>query len=134
MHGQDIDKVAWLHIRDRCVLSTRSRGKSVYYIPGGKREPGESDQATLVREIKEELSVDILPGTIKSVGVFRAQAHGRAEGVMVRMICYEADYNGTLEADSEIEEIVWLNYKDRSKSAPVDGLIFDMLKQENRID
>jgi 8-oxo-dGTP pyrophosphatase MutT (NUDIX family) len=39
----------------REILSTKSKGK--YYIPGGKRENGESDEQTLIREIAEELSV-----------------------------------------------------------------------------
>ena len=53
-----IDKVAWILVRDGRVLSTRSRGKSVWYIPGGKREAGESDLETLARlaQIKSELS------------------------------------------------------------------------------
>jgi len=31
-----IDKIAWLHLVDGRILSTRSRGKEVYYLPGGK--------------------------------------------------------------------------------------------------
>jgi 8-oxo-dGTP pyrophosphatase MutT (NUDIX family) len=38
-------------------ISTKSKGKTKYYIPGGKRENGESDEQTLIREIAEELSV-----------------------------------------------------------------------------
>lgn len=134
MAGKEIDKVAWLFVRDRRILSTRSRGKSVYYIPGGKREPGETDRDTLVREIREELSVEVVPNTIRAFGVFTAQAHGHPEGVNVRMACYEAEYQGQLQAAAEIEEVVWLTYKDRDKSAPVDGIIFDLLKDKDLID
>ena len=49
-----IDKVAWLHLEDARILSTRSRGKETYYLPGGKREPGETDEQRLRREIAEE--------------------------------------------------------------------------------
>ena len=56
-----IDKIAWIRLEDGAILSSRSRGKDVYYLPGGKREPGESDVDTLVREIREELSVAIVP-------------------------------------------------------------------------
>ncbi|MFC5833523.1 NUDIX hydrolase [Nonomuraea insulae] len=48
-----IDKIAWIHLDDGKILSTRSRGKNAYYIPGGKREPGETDLDTLIREIEE---------------------------------------------------------------------------------
>ncbi|GAA4096620.1 NUDIX hydrolase [Nonomuraea soli] len=48
-----IDKIAWIHLEHGKILSTRSRGRNAYYIPGGKRDPGESDLDTLVREIEE---------------------------------------------------------------------------------
>ena len=76
-----IDKIALLYIEDGKILSTRSKGKDAYYLPGGKREGNESDLATLVRELKEELSVDIIEDTAKLYGIFEAQAHGKAEGI-----------------------------------------------------
>jgi len=44
-----IDKLAYIHIVDRKILSTRSKGKTKYYIPGGKREAGETDWQALFR-------------------------------------------------------------------------------------
>ena len=126
-----IDKIAFLDLKDGKILSTRSKGKDKYYIPGGKREENESDMETLVREVKEELSVDILPSTIELYGVFEAQAHGKAEGILVKMTCYMADFSGTLEANSEIAEIVWLTSADIDNVSPVDKLIFKDLKSTN---
>jgi 8-oxo-dGTP diphosphatase len=121
-----IDKLAWIRLEDQQILSTKSFGKDKYYIPGGKREPGESDSEALLREIKEELSVDLLPESLQLLGVFRAQAHGHPEGVMVQMTCYTGDYVGTLQA-SEIAEIRWLTNAQRPEIAEVDKLIFDFL-------
>jgi 8-oxo-dGTP pyrophosphatase MutT (NUDIX family) len=123
-----IDKIAWLHLVDHRILSTRSRGKDVYYLPGGKREPGESDTETLVREIREELTVEITEPTIEPSGVFEAEAHGHV-GTLVRMTCYTADYTGTLTASSEIDEIAWLGYADRDRVSAVDQIIFDHLHE-----
>jgi 8-oxo-dGTP pyrophosphatase MutT (NUDIX family) len=128
-----IDKIAWIRLKDGAILSSRSRGKDVYYIPGGKREPGEGDVDTLVREIQEELSVAIVPDTIKHVGTFHAQAHGHPEGTIVRMTCYTADYQGVLEPNSEVEEIVWLTHADRHRVSPVDQIIFDHLHETARL-
>ncbi|WP_370968721.1 NUDIX domain-containing protein [Amycolatopsis sp. cg9] len=128
-----IDKIAWLHAVDGRVLSTRSRGKDVYYLPGGKREPGESDTETLVREIREELDVEITPASIAPAGVFEAEAHGHAAGTLVRMTCYTAEYTGTPAASSEIEEIAWLTYADRDRVSAVDKLIFDHLHETGRL-
>ncbi|HEX8350496.1 MAG TPA: NUDIX domain-containing protein [Hymenobacter sp.] len=122
-----IDKVAWLHLREGKLLSTRSRGKDRYYIPGGKREAGETDVQTLVREIKEELTVDLDVPTLHPMGIFEGQAHGHPPGVMVVMSCYSGQYSGTLQPAAEIEEVVWLRYQDRLLVSPVDQKIFDWL-------
>ncbi|MFE1785801.1 NUDIX domain-containing protein [Streptomyces sp. NPDC059506] len=128
-----IDKVAWIRVEEGRVLSTRSRGKDAYYFPGGKREAGESDLQTLVREAAEELAVEVLPETASLMGVYEAQAHGRADGVLVRMTCMTADYRGTLTPSSEIEEVVWLTYADRDRVSPVDRLILDDLRAAGRL-
>ena len=58
---KEIDKIAFIEIQEGKILSTRSKGKTIYYIPGGKRENGESDKQTLIREVLEELSISIIP-------------------------------------------------------------------------
>jgi 8-oxo-dGTP diphosphatase len=124
-----IDKLAWIEIKDNSILLTKSYGKDKYYIPGGKREMGETDEQALVREIQEELSVTIDTSTLKFIGIFEAQAHGQPEGVFVKMTCYTGDYAGKLRANSEIEAIEWFKYADKHKVVGVDKLIFDHLKQ-----
>lgn len=125
-----IDKVAFLYLKDGEILSTRSKGKDKYYIPGGKREGNETNLETLVREVKEELSVDIREESAEVYGIFEAQAHGKAEGVRVKMTCYTAEFEGELKADSEIAEIVWLTYGDLDLISPVDQLIFADLHEK----
>lgn len=122
-----IDKIALIYLKDGKILSTLSKGKDTYYLPGGKREGNETDKETLIRECKEELDITIREDTIKYYGTFEAQAHGKAEGILVKMTCYIADFYGTMRANSEIEEIRWLNYSDLDKISPVDKLIFNDL-------
>ena len=111
-----------------------SKGKDTYYLPGGKREPGETDEQALLREIEEELTVKLLPPTLRSAGIFEAQAHGKAAGTIVRMTCFFGDYEGTLKANAEIEKLIWFNHADRYKCSVVDVMIFDDLKQKGLID
>ena len=135
MMNELIDKLAWIYIKDRKILSTRSRGKDVWYIPGGKREGGEADEQALLREIKEELTVDLVPETIKHLGTFKAQAHGKPEGVFVQMTCYTAEHKGELTPSAEIEEISWLTSDtDPALLSPVDRIIFAYLKDKNIIN
>lgn len=132
--AQAIDKLAWLHIRDRQLLCARSRGKRAWYLPGGKREPGESDVDALVREIREELSVDVLPETTALVGVFAAQADAKPAGTMVRLTCYRADFRGEIAPAAEIEEVRWIGSRDRDGCSPATQLVLDWLKERGTID
>ena len=132
---KEIDKIAFIYLKNGKILSTLSKGKNAYYIPGGKREGSETDEETLIRECKEELTINILKDTIKYYGTFKAQAHGKAEGIIVKMTCYTADFEGTLKPDSEIEGIKWLDYSNLDvEISPVDKIIFKDLYDKHLID
>ncbi|WP_084510435.1 NUDIX hydrolase [Nocardia lijiangensis] len=122
-----IDTVAWVRIEDGRILCARPCGKDIFYIPGGKREGAETDLQTLLREIEEELTVELVPETVRHVGTYEAAVHGPVSDVTVRMSCYTADYRGTLTISSEIEEMAWFGYADRPLVPPVDQLLFDDL-------
>ncbi|MER5784249.1 NUDIX domain-containing protein [Streptomyces mobaraensis] len=114
-----VEKVAWiLRDGDGRVLVARSHGKDAYYLPGGKPEPGESDRDALVREIREELGVELVPETVAPAFTVRAAAHGKDAGTEVRMACYTAGHRGTPEPHAEIAELAWL---DPAGPAPVSG-------------
>lgn len=128
-----IDKIAWIYIKDRKVLCTLSKGKNTYYSPGGKREEGETDEETLIREVKEELCVDIKKDTIQYYSTFEAQADGKGEGVMVKMTCYFAEYEGNLTPSSEIEKFDWFDTNNMDKISLAGRLIFEDLKKRGLI-
>jgi len=134
MNDSYIDKLAFVDIKEKKVLSTLSEGKDTWYIPGGKRDGSETDHQTLIREVKEELSVDLLPDTITHYGTFEAQAHGKLEGTVVRMTCYAAKFTGDLKAPAEVAEYRYVDYSWKSKSSPVDQLIFDDLYTKGLIE
>lgn len=127
---KEIDKIALIKIENGKILSTKSKGKNKYYIPGGKRENDETDEQTLIREIKEELSVDIIKESIEYLGTFKAQSDGAKEGIIVKMTCYQANYIGDLKEDNEIEEIRWLNFNDLEIISEVDKIIFKHMKDK----
>ena len=125
-----IDKIALIYLKDGKILATLSKGKDKYYMPGGKREEGETDEQTLIRECKEELNVNIKKDTIKYYGTFEAQAHGKSEGILVKITCYTAEFEGELKPTSEIEEITWLTYKDLDKISLANSLIYKDLYEK----
>jgi 8-oxo-dGTP pyrophosphatase MutT (NUDIX family) len=126
------EKVAWVQVRDGRVLVTRNRGVDVFYFPGGKREPGESDAETLAREIDEELQSQVDTTTMVHVGTVETlrESDGRTE---FRMICYIAEHSGPLIASNEIAESDWFGYSDRSRVSAADQMVFDMLHSTGRL-
>ncbi|MEW1954161.1 NUDIX domain-containing protein [Terrabacter sp. NPDC080008] len=129
-----VDKVAWVHVVDRRLLAARSAGKELFYVPGGKREPGESDVQTLAREIEEELSVAVDPATAVRVGTFEAPADGRSDGRVVRLTCYSAGYAGDLVPAAEIEEIAWLTAGDAERVSAANRLVLEHLHRAGLLD
>ena len=130
-----IDKIGLIHIQDDRVLMTRSKGKDVFYFPGGKRESGESDEQTLHREIKEELNVELIPGTIMYLNTFQTQAHGQPEGTLLKTTYYSAKYTGELRPSSEIEEFIYCDSEvDPTMLTEMGKLVFAWLKQKDLIE
>ncbi|WP_017539177.1 NUDIX hydrolase [Nocardiopsis halophila] len=132
--GALVDTVAWVLLREGRILGTRSHGRSLFSMPGGKREPGEEDLDTLAREAKEELGVDIRPGTAVHLGTYEAEADGHGAGAMVRMACYRAEHDGDPAPQGEIAQTAWLGLADRPRVAPVNRLLFDRLHADGLLD
>jgi 8-oxo-dGTP pyrophosphatase MutT (NUDIX family) len=130
---KEIDKLAWLYIQDGKLLSARSKNKRLFYIPGGKREAGESDEQALIREIKEEVSVDLIPSTVKYAATFKAQADGKDSETMVKLTCYYADFKGKLSPDAEIEEIDFIGHQDKNLCSLGSIEVMDWLKSKDLI-
>lgn len=107
-----IDKLGLIAVKAGRVLVARSHGENAFYIPGGKREEGESDIQALLRESQEELGIELHADTAQLAGIFEAPAHGRDDTV-VRVTAYVASYDGEPKPSSEVQELKWVNYDDR---------------------
>lgn len=54
--------ISWagvVFIRERKYLATKERNKSFVLVPGGKVDPGETDEQAATREVREELAVNV---------------------------------------------------------------------------
>ncbi|MEU3274567.1 NUDIX domain-containing protein [Saccharomonospora sp. NPDC006951] len=134
MTTRDIDSLAWVLVRDRRLLSVRTEGKSRFYLPGGKREQGESDVAALCREIREELRVELDPLSFSLFAVLDERADGFADGRRVHMTAYTAEYSGSLAAGNEIAELGWFTSGDASRCPPAGQRILAKLAASGAID
>lgn len=129
-----VDVIAWICIEEKRLLCARSHGKDVFYLPGGKREPGETDWDGLQREVAEEVSVTLIKETFKSVITIEEIAHGYAQPTEVIMKCFQANYTGMLIPTSEIEQLAWLQYADRGQCAPATQRVIEHLQAQQLID
>ncbi len=130
----DINKVGWITIRDKKVLMVRSINKDIFYIPGGKVDPGETKQQALIREIKEELDANLISDSITAFGSFEALAHGKSGNISVKVSCYFSEFEGDLKPKSEIEELAWFDSKSTDKISEVSVKILHALADADLID
>jgi uncharacterized protein (TIGR00730 family) len=90
------------------VLLVRKRGTRAFMQPGGKLQDLEPHLDALERELREELSCSIQPGSPAFLGTFTAPAANET-GYLVEATLYRVKLVGTVSAASEIEEIIWLD-------------------------
>jgi 8-oxo-dGTP diphosphatase len=97
--------VAAAILEDRKVLLVSKRAApDVFYLPGGKPDPGEAPLATLARELGEELGVTL--GDSKPLAIVSDRA--ALEGSPMVMHVYVATVKGTLSPQAEIDALAWV--------------------------
>jgi 8-oxo-dGTP diphosphatase len=89
------------------VVSKRS-ADHVFYLPGGKPEPGEPERVTLARELREELGVGLLSAEPFAV----VEDVAALEGVPMRMTVLHATIDGAPEPAAEIAAMAWTDGSD----------------------
>ncbi|MFI9273386.1 NUDIX domain-containing protein [Kitasatospora sp. NPDC052896] len=128
-----IEKVAWIHLDAGRLLTARTHGRERFYLPGGKPEPGETIEQTLVREVREELGITLDSSTITPLLVVEARADGEPTGTIVRTVCRTAVPTGTPLPCSEIAEIAHLAHGDRPRASATTREVLDRLAATGRL-
>ncbi|MEV6257303.1 NUDIX domain-containing protein [Nocardia sp. NPDC051911] len=130
-----IRTAALAHVRDRRLLQARSAGKDVFYMAGGKIDPGETPEAALHREVREELGVGVV--AYDELGVFRAEAYGHSPGTQLHMTCFTAELDGEPRPTSEIAELRYFTVREYAAMdhvAPGSMLVFRRLHELGEVD
>jgi mutator protein MutT len=94
---------ALIRRRGKVLLDRRPPGgrhAGLWEFPGGKREPGETDEQALARELFEELGVESV------VGAEVARTEHEGDGVRLTLVLYRAEISGEPSA-KEVDAVEW---------------------------
>lgn len=113
---------------DEKVLCAQRSGTmplpNLWEFPGGKIEEGESYEACLIREIKEELAI-----SISLVSSLIPNEHSYSEGKVIRLIPFVCTWKSGVITLLEHQEVKWLGKEELKflNWAPADIAIVDDL-------
>lgn len=102
--------------QDNKLLLVRVRQNQLWYLPGGKIEPGESPEAALRRELAEELGISLDPASVRYLYTVVGPAYGQAGDV--EMTCFSATWPNEIRPNAEISEVQWLGLDEQDRFAP----------------
>jgi 8-oxo-dGTP pyrophosphatase MutT (NUDIX family) len=108
------------------AIVVRKHGTSGFMQPGGKIERGESAIVTLIRELREELGLEVDVDATEFLGSFEAAALNEP-GQMVRAEVFALTTDAELRPAAEIEEIYWLESPDDTGSVELAPLTIDVM-------
>ena len=92
---------------NRVLIARRPEGKSLaglWEFPGGKLEPGESPEQTLIRELREELGIEVCETCLAPLA-FASHAYETFHLLMPLFLC--RNWDGEITA-REHAELAWV--------------------------
>lgn len=111
-HSETADSAPVLHVAaaavvedGRLLVVSKRAAPEVFYLPGGKPEPGETAGEALERELREELGV----GPLEVIPFTEVHAEAALEGVPMRMTVFRARLDGRPEPAAELAALRWID-------------------------
>ncbi len=108
MKNYQIHRVGSVIIKHKKLLVTRDDDEDYFKSPGGRIESSEKPEQTIIRELAEELGIEVNPDNMELFGTYFVEAHD-GSGKKVRMDTYLVrKWKGTPEPQAEIAELKWI--------------------------
>ncbi|WP_348789366.1 NUDIX domain-containing protein [Leifsonia sp. NPDC080035] len=121
-------------VRDRRVLMVTARDRDVYYMPGGKIDPGETAAEGAAREAHEEVSLRLDADGLVELFEVRTQAHGEPDGREVHMRVFRAETDADPAASAEVGALHWVTTADADRCPPAGREVLTRLAALDLID
>ena len=124
-----VSAVALVDADDRILLARRPAGKSMaglWEFPGGKLQAGETPEAALIRELREELAIDTVESCLAPIA-FASHTYDQFHLLMPLFVCRV--WHGTPQP-REGQELAWVRPRDMGDYSmpPADTPLVAMLR------
>lgn len=94
------------------VLVVRKQGTTRFMQPGGKPEPGETPSETLIRELHEELGLQLGEGDLQPLGTFVSEAANEPGHRVVAEAFAVSIAAAEVVVQAELAELRWITPAD----------------------
>ncbi len=106
---ETVTRIAGIIIKDGKLLLLLGKNHKELWTPGGRIEPGETDEECLKRELKEETGVNLL--SCKFFKEYSGKSFYHPERTTIERV-YIAEVEGQVKPDAEIKDFVWFSKED----------------------
>lgn len=118
------------------LLLAYSSNKNAWYLPGGKVDKGETSREALIREIHEELNIDLQPDKIEKYKHISAPAYGESSELIMEQDTFRYDLTEKIQPSHEIAAVKFFDlemYKQEPAQVPGVLKVFALLKEDDII-
>lgn len=111
-------------LKDNKLLLAFSNNKNAWYLPGGKIDNNETSTQAIIREIKEEMNLDIDTTRLNYYCHITAPAYGEKADIIMEQECFMYDLQEEISPNNEIGGLKYFDLESyREEAEQASGVI-----------